>query len=298
MFNTDADSYKAYPLLPVGAYLKLTKDELDQVNQLVDARIYVLLDNFELGALTCVEAYITNITKAGSAVVYAFWRENGSTLKYLKIEPKVFVGGNSYRPGDGASSFILVKQGGAQYNGATEADIASIVEADENGLDPSLYPVLRLHPDCILLAQKPPKLDVWNRPTVYPDDSLDGKPHAGARYRQQRNCVELVTGNNATVDYDPDSGTITIKGGEGIGKGKFKGLPYSDPAHPGALIPNYKPHQAVGLRSINGITGDVNIEGIGIVSVLSANEDNKGNNIFLTIEATASNDKITEQDMP
>lgn len=301
MFNTDTDSYSAYPLLPVGAYQRLTTNELDLLSPLVDARIYVLLDNFELGALTCIEAYITNITnitKPGSAVVYVFWRENGSTLKYQKIQPKVFEGGQSYQPEDGASSFILVQFGGAEYNGATETDIENIIKADKEGLEPPSCALLRLHPDCIVLAQKPPKLDVWNRPTVFPNDGVDGKPQAGARYRQQRNCVELDTGNNARVDYDTDSGTITITGGEGLGKGKFKDLPYSDPGHPTTQIPDYKPHTAVGLRSINGITDDVNIEGLGTVSVLSANEDGKGNNIFLTIEATTSNDKQTERDTP
>ena len=59
--------------------------------------------------------------------------------------------------------------------------------------------------------------------------------------------------------------------------------------------PAYETRPHVGLRTINGITEDVTITTGASVSALSADEDGKKDNIFLTIEALKSNeDKGTE----
>ena len=266
MSETFRDTPQWYPILPSGSWdINYTPEAAD----IIDARVCVLLDCFELGTQTCIEAFITAVNNH-EATITVYWRENGGKAKHKELIVPVFTGKNAYGSlKDRASNYVLLSSA-VSFSGKK----------------------LRLHPDCLLLAQKPPKLDVWNRTKVYSDDGINGEPKAGPQYRQQRNCIDIDNGHNTQITYDETSGTITIQGGAGLGLGIYTEPPY---VSGGSWEAAYETRPHVGLRTINGITEDVTITTGASVSALSADEDGKKDNIFLTIEALKSNeDKGTE----
>lgn len=270
MSETFRDTPQWYPILPSGQWdINNTPEAAD----ILDARVCILLDCFELGTQTCIEVFITGVTSnttSKKATIAVYWRENGGEAKHKELIVPVFIGKNAYGSlEDRASGYVLLSSA-VSFSGKK----------------------LRLHPDCLLLAQKPPKLDVWNRTKVYSDDGINGESKVGPQYRQQRNCIDLDNGHNTQITYDETSGTIIMEGGAGLGLGIYTEPPY---VSGGSWEAAYKTHPHVGLRTINGITESVTITTGASVSALSADEDGKKDNIYLTIEALKSNeDKGTE----
>ena len=140
MSETFRDTPQWYPILPSGSWdINYTPEAAD----IIDARVCILLDCFELGTQTCIEASITAVNNR-KATITAYWRENGGEAKHKELIVPVFTGKNAYGSlEDRASNYVLLSSA-VSFSGKK----------------------LRLHPDCLLLAQKPPKLDVWNRTKV------------------------------------------------------------------------------------------------------------------------------------
>lgn len=105
-----------------------------------------------------------------------------------------------------------------------------------------------LHPDCLLFLQLAPRLSVVERTNVTKEGTAvysDPVPVSGP-------TVKINNGHNVRVSGSTSN--IRFSGGAGAGKGLYEELPFIDITPEDLQI-------GQGLRSINGLTHNVNIIG-------------------------------------
>lgn len=138
----------------------------------------------------------------------------------------------------------------------------------------------QIHPDCVLVMQDAPELVFMNRgpvnkvdALVYPNgDRADGK--TGDPTQVSLDPYVFDDGYNISVSVL--DGALAFTGAPGGGAGVWTTSPFADLA----VMP-YKP--GAGLRSINGMTGDVILEGSSSVSI-TVSATGTGSSRVLTVQ--------------
>lgn len=109
-----------------------------------------------------------------------------------------------------------------------------------------------LHPDCLIFLQKAPKLSVADRTNVRSDDSYSSEVYGFGP------TIAFADGYNVSVSGNESM--VVFNGGEGSGLGIWLTSPWID-------VKDSTLRAAVGLRTINGKNGDVQINGSSSVGI-------------------------------
>ena len=138
-----------------------------------------------------------------------------------------------------------------------------------------------LHPDCLDLTQLRPAIYVLPRSYTEMADDIDPQYPAGAMDISGSECVlelpagvassavpviAVADGKNTSAEGDTGSGTVSITGGAGLGLGMIDRTEWADGEE------TEREETFTGLRSVNGLSGDVSIEGRGAVSVVAGDD--------------------------
>ena len=237
-----------YPLLP-------GVDAASGVPKLVlDMRILVLLPATNVDEQDSFNLYMSSLTTTEMTVNVVM---NANTIDTLTVP--CYIGRDS-RPNIGQSYVILD-------------------EAVNDSTDPLWEDApLKIHPDCVLFRKARPKLYIHDRGAVSKTDNVngvDGRVTPGDMPAYSMSTLSIENGHNIAVEYEDSA--IRFTGGGGAGKGLYTIPPYSD-------LSTYELEPSHGLRSINGISGNVQMSGVGDVLLTAAVEDK---DITLTIAPRA-----------
>lgn len=155
-------------------------------------------------------------------------------------------------------------------DGELEISVPVLIGRDASGIPSSSYMIvdsnvsftgeLRIHPECLVIFQETPKLQLYNRMDVDTEETQSGWELAGELVE-----VDLVDGFNVVVSADSEG--LLWTGGAGIGEGVWVVPPYSDWS-------SYQPFCGTGLRGINGLLEPVITCGNTLEVVSELNSDN------------------------
>jgi hypothetical protein len=166
----------------------------------------------------------------------------------------------TYIPASGYADMTIPVLSG-QYNDGNPWESYIIMSSGAYSLSSDTAPDgLEIHPDCLEFMQAPPSLVFEDRGAVSSIDGISGVDGRVGNYVPISGSMDVVNGHNTLVVMS--GGVMTITGGAELGQGVYTSSPYSD----SATAP-ISASQTVGLRSINGFTGGVQITGTPNISV-------------------------------
>lgn len=246
MDNSIRDMAVWYPLVPDALHTAVP----DFVKHVLDMKVYVRLYAEDLVQQTdgmnidMLDAWLTGTTTVTVS-------RTGASPVVVSLQ--VFTGRDS-RPQAG-TSYIVMDESVQFYGGP-----------------------YKVHPDCFVFLQDAPVIQLMARGGVM---STDGRPmEGGGRINGAVGdpvpvpSAELAFASGYNVQADYLDGTLSFDGMSGYGAGVYDTPPYVD-------VSAYSTRPGKGLRSINGVTGDVSIEA---GSVLDVDDAVSGDTITITLK--------------
>jgi hypothetical protein len=240
-----------YPLLPSGSSVPTVAANLLDMHVIVPLPAKSYASQLNGTGLDMCAAYLVSVTS--STVSVAARMCDGSTIQ---VTATVYVGRDAV-PAPGESYAVFAAQ-----------------PASASGLS------LQVHPDCLRFMQTAPQPTFMLRGNVMSDDATpDGQGgringSTGAPQPAVMSPLSFEDGNNVSVSVADD--ILVFTGASGAGTGQWTESPYVDtvmfPTSPGK-----------GLRSINGQTGDVVLEGSEVVDVSVDYDDTLTDKRVLTV---------------
>ena len=197
----------------------------DALKSVQDMRfVYVLPSNLKIPSPAAYTFKLKALNNTTATVLFGFQGNNSE-----KTVPVVAAGANA-----GGSSFVILDKELSEPWEAAEA---------EDGAD--------IHPDCLVLLQEAPTL------SVEVTGSYDTDHHRESQMLRIPDSAVLTFRNGHNVAASGTSQgnvlTLTLDCGSENGLGIWRESPWADEG-----LPTF---DAVGLRSINGVAGDVRILG-------------------------------------
>ena len=136
-----------------------------------------------------------------------------------------------------------------------------VVDADNPPTWVSTNELVCVHPNALLFLQETPSIKFRDRPckSVTSDDAV-GNDTANYALANDYVLTPMAFADGFNVAVMAETGTIRFLCGSALGRGLYREPPYSD-------VDTYATAEPVGLRSINGLYGNVDINGTGSVLV-------------------------------